>query len=177
MRTQRTRKNAGAERASSSLRRNIEKIERDKADFKILFLRDTDKTQHNLTTTTITLAMLCAHVVPITRRPPSSSSSSSSRLSCCRTTQSMRIISSSSTETNGKEEDKEANSILSNRRSLVLNSSALPLFLGVLFDVGSKAPKPQLGVQEFNGIKSLTLCPPDSVNCLSTAEEMGTSNW
>lgn len=117
--------------------------------------------------------MLCAHVVPITRKPPSSSSSSSSRLSCCRTTQRMRIISSSSTETNGKEEDKEANSILSNRRSLVLNSSALPLFLGVLFDVGSKAPKPQLGVQEFNGIKSLTLCPPDSVNCLSTAEEMG----
>jgi len=137
----------------------------------------TDKTQHNLTTTTITLAMLCAYVVPITRKPPSLSSSSSSRLSCCRTTQRMRIISSSATETNGKEEDKEANSILSNRRSLVLNSSALPLFLGVLFDVGSKAPKPQLGVQEFNGIKSLTLCPPDSVNCLSTAEEMGTSNW
>ena len=36
MRTQRTRKNAGAERASSSLRRNIEKIERDKTDLKIL---------------------------------------------------------------------------------------------------------------------------------------------
>mgnify|MGYP006906281733 CR=1 FL=1 len=35
MRTQRTRKNAGAERASSSLRRNIEKIERDKADLKV----------------------------------------------------------------------------------------------------------------------------------------------
>jgi len=62
---------------------------------------------------------------------------------------------------------------LSNRRSLMLNSTAFPVFLGVLFDVGSKAPAPKLGVQEFNGIKSLTLCPPESLNCLSTAEEMG----
>jgi len=64
---------------------------------------------------------------------------------------------------------------LSNRRSLMLNSTAFPVFLGVLFDVGSKAPAPKLGVQEFNGIKSLTLCPPESLNCLSTAEEMGAS--
>ncbi len=62
---------------------------------------------------------------------------------------------------------------LSRRRSFVLNSTALPVVLGVIFDVGSKAPAPKLGVQEFNGIKSLTLCPPGSVNCLSTAEEMG----
>ena len=132
----------------------------------------TDKTQHNLTTT-IMLGLLCAHVVPITRRPPSSSFTSSSSRS--RTVVLAGGVSSSSTETNGKED--KAN-VLSNRRSLVLNSSAFPLFLGVLFDVGSKAPKPTLGVQEFNGIKSLTLCPPDSVNCLSTAEEMGKSvNW
>ena len=134
----------------------------------------TDKTHHNLTITTIMLAMLCAHVVPITRRPPSSSLTSSSSSSRSRTVVLAGGVSSSSTETNGKED--KAN-VLSNRRSLVLNSTALPLFLGVLFDVGSKAPKPQLGVQEFNGIKSLTLCPPDSVNCLSTAEEMGTSIW
>jgi len=74
--------------------------------------------------------------------------------------------------------DENQNSLpqnrLSRRRSFVLNSTALPVVLGVIFDVGSKAPAPKLGVQEFNGIKSLTLCPPGSVNCLSTAEEMGT---
>lgn len=153
----------------------MKKIERDDADLKTSTFYVTDKTHHNLTTT-IMLALLCAHVVPITRRPPSSSFTSSSSRS--RTVVLAGGVSSSSTENNGKEEDKEANYILSNRRSLVLNSSAFPLFLGVLFDVGSKAPKPTLGVQEFNGIKSLTLCPPDSVNCLSTAEEMGKSvNW
>ena len=80
-----------------------------------------------------------------------------------------------SSSSSSREEVNANTPKLSNRRSLMLNSTAFPVFLGVLFDVGSKAPAPKLGVQEFNGIKSLTLCPPESVNCLSTAEEMGAS--
>ena len=61
MRTQRTRKNAGAERASSSLRRNIEKIERDKADLKNTTFYVTDKTQHNFEQQQLSRSLCCAH--------------------------------------------------------------------------------------------------------------------
>ena len=80
-----------------------------------------------------------------------------------------------SSSKNDENQNSLPQNVLSRRRSFIsLHSTALPVVLGVIFDVGSKAPAPKLGVQEFNGIKSLTLCPPGSVNCLSTAEEMGT---
>ena len=79
-----------------------------------------------------------------------------------------------SSSKNDENQNSLPQNVLSRRREFVLHSYALPVVLGVIFDVGSKAPAPKLGVQEFNGIKSLTLCPPGSVNCLSTAEEMGT---
>ena len=78
-----------------------------------------------------------------------------------------------SSSKNDENQNSLPQNVLSRRRSFFLHSTALPVVLGVIFDVGSKAPAPKLGVQEFNGIKSLTLCPPGSVNCLSTAEEMG----
>jgi uncharacterized protein (DUF1499 family) len=53
---------------------------------------------------------------------------------------------------------------------LLLQSTALPLVLGSLFNFGA-VPRPSgLGVRDFNGTKSLGLCPP-TPNCVSTAEE------
>lgn len=100
------------------------------------------------------------------------SASVSSKPSTRRACSAIRASSSKSNDEN--RENSLPQNVLSRRREFVLHSYALPVVLGVIFDVGSKAPAPKLGVQEFNGIKSLTLCPPGSVNCLSTAEEMGT---
>ena len=101
-------------------------------------------------------------------RSASVSSKPSTRRACS-------VIRASSSKSNDENrENSLPQNVLSRRREFVLHSYALPVVLGVIFDVGSKAPAPKLGVQEFNGIKSLTLCPPGSVNCLSTAEEMGT---
>ena len=100
------------------------------------------------------------------------SASASSKPSTRRACSAIRASSSKSNDEN--RENSLPQNVLSRRREFVLHSYALPVVLGVIFDVGSKAPAPKLGVQEFNGIKSLTLCPPGSVNCLSTAEEMGT---
>lgn len=102
-------------------------------------------------------------------RSASVSSKPSTRRAC-----SVIRASSSSKSNDENRENSLPQNVLSRRREFVLHSYALPVVLGVIFDVGSKAPAPKLGVQEFNGIKSLTLCPPGSVNCLSTAEEMGT---
>ena len=99
------------------------------------------------------------------------SASVSSKPSTRRACSAIRASSSKSNDEN--RENSLPQNVLSRRREFVLHSYALPVVLGVMFDVGSKAPAPKLGVQEFNGIKSLTLCPPGSVNCLSTAEEMG----
>ena len=97
------------------------------------------------------------------------SASVSSKLSTRRACSAIRASSSK----NDENQNSLPQNVLSRRRSFFLHSTALPVVLGVIFDVGSKAPAPKLGVQEFNGIKSLTLCPPGSVNCSSTAEEMG----
>jgi uncharacterized protein (DUF1499 family) len=52
----------------------------------------------------------------------------------------------------------------------LLKSTTLPLILGSLLSIGA-TPRPSgLGVRDFNGTKSLSLCP-SKPNCVSTAEE------
>lgn len=51
----------------------------------------------------------------------------------------------------------------------MLNSTSM-FALGAMFTFGA-APRPStVGLQEFNGVKTLGLCPPNP-NCISTAEE------
>jgi uncharacterized protein (DUF1499 family) len=82
------------------------------------------------------------------------------------------------TKTNTIEETTTSTSLTNTtRRSLMFQSISTPMMLASLLQIGAKSEPPQtLGVQEFNGIKSLSLCPQGAQNCLSTSEEMGQAN-
>mmetsp|Transcript_14709 Transcript_14709/g.38172 ORF Transcript_14709/g.38172 Transcript_14709/m.38172 type:complete len:229 (-) Transcript_14709:278-964(-) len=68
-----------------------------------------------------------------------------------------------------KDKEAQPQATASTRRELLLNSTGM-LTLGAMFNFGA-APRPSsIGLQEFNGVKTLGLCPPNP-NCISTAEE------
>lgn len=93
-----------------------------------------------------------------------------SRRSCTRSAALIVRASKNDHNQQSQKENAARQPAQSSRRELMLNSTGM-FTLGALLNIGA-APRPNtVGLQEFNGVKTLGLCPPNP-NCISTAEEM-----